>query len=205
LPVTIRSSLRAPPKNPDVISPHFATGVGMTDTTSESVKALMRAFPQGVTLVISMYRGEPFGVTVSAFSSISLVPPLVMVSIGKGTKAHEALSQSERFTVNFLYSGQSSISERFAGRTQALRSRFDDLDVREGSDGCLFLADSIGHIECEKESSYEKGDHTIFIGRVLLASLHRDSPPLVYYKRRYTTVVEPATGSQAYDSLLGEW
>lgn len=170
----------------------------------ETLKALMRSFPQGVTLVTSAGPDGPFGVTVSAFSSISLSPPMIMVSMNKGTKAHEVMSAVDRFAVNILAADQSQLSERFAGRSPAHNFDFHGLPVRRGENGSPILQTAVGYIECTKLASHDAGDHTMIMGQVTAAFLSHDAPPLVYFKRSYTTVVPP-TGHPGYDSLLGEW
>ena len=177
----------------------------MTEPIGESIKSLMRSFPQGVTIVTGVADGSPFGVTVSAFSSVSLEPPLVMVSMSKGTRARDMLSTASAFTINVLSADQSDIAERFAGRSDSHRYRFEGINTRVGSNGCPIFSSAVGYLECSGWSQHEEGDHTMIVGRVTEAGLNGDSPPLVYYKRRYTTVVTPAADSEAHDSLLAEW
>lgn len=165
----------------------------------------MRTFPQAVTIVTAISRGGPFGVTVSAFSSISLDPPLVLVSLIKGTRAHNILTSAEEFAVSVLSSDQSSLSETFAGRSESQKSPFDDLPFRKGRNGCMVLESGVGYVECRKSGTHDEGDHTLVMGRVTHVKLNRHAPPLVYYNRHYTTVVMPPSGSTTYDSLLAEW
>jgi len=177
----------------------------LVEDVPEKLKQVMRAFPQGVTLVTTKVAGRPFGVTVSAFSTISLRPPLVMLSITKGTRAHEALTKAETFAINTLGSDQLAVSERFAGRQRAHTSDFGELPVKEGSNGSLLLRTALAHVECARSALHDAGDHTIIVGRVTKVELIREALPLIYYDRRYTTVTTPSTSSPTFDSLLAEW
>ncbi len=177
----------------------------MTEDIAESVKLFMRSYPQGVTIVTAENAGKPFGVTVSAFSSISLDPPLVMISMTRGTKAHDILAEAETFTISLLSAEQAHLSDRFAGRSESQRYDFGGLRVSRGLNGCLYLQSAVGHLECKRWSSHVEGDHTLVFGRVTAGSVDSETTPLLYYRRRYTTVVQPAADSEVHDSLLAEW
>lgn len=172
---------------------------------AEELKRLMRSFPQAVTVVSARNGGEPFGVTVSAFSTVSLDPPLVMISLMKGTTAHSVLSRATHFAVNILSSDQSKVSERFAGRSEGHRFSFEGLALDEAENGCTLLRTAVGHIECTKAGSHDEGDHTLIMGRVTKARLSHDAPPLLYYKRGYTSVAPTVPTPTSPDSLLAEW
>ena len=176
------------------------------EDVAEGLKRLMRSFPQGVTLVTTKERGgEPFGVTVSAFSTVSLDPPLVMISMTKGTRAHSVLSHASRFAVNILASDQSKVSERFAGRSESHRFSFEGLALEEAENGCTLLRTAVGNLECTKAGTHEEGDHTLILGRVTRARLSHDAPPLVYYKRGYTSVASTAPAPTSPATLQAEW
>lgn len=177
----------------------------MPASLSDSVKLLMRSFPQGVTIVTGEKEGAPFGVTVSAFSTVSLDPALVMVSMTKGTRARDALYSAKSFTVNVLSSDQSELAERFAGRSGSRSYDFQGVPVRKGSNGCLVFTTAVGYLECVSWSQHEEGDHTIIVGRVVAAGVDSEASPLVYYRRRYTTVVAPSADAPLHDSLSAEW
>lgn len=170
----------------------------------DTLKTLMRSFPQGVTLVTAQGDEGPFGVTVSAFTSISLAPPIVMVSMMKGTKAHDVITSARHFAVSLLSSDQDQLSERFAGRSATHSFDFQGLPIKMGGNGSPVLETAVWHIECTRLESHDAGDHTMVMGGVTAAEMSHDAPPLVYFKRNYTTVVPP-TGHAVYDSLLGEW
>ena len=147
----------------------------------------MRAYPQGVTVVTFTGDSGPRGITVSSFTSISLSPPLVLVSIAKGSALHDGLVRSESFAVNLLADDQKSVSDRFAGRVQ-LKDRFDGLGFKKGVSGSPIVDGVHAVIECKALRAYEGGDHTILIGEVVSAAvISPKKKPLIYYSQQYTS------------------
>jgi flavin reductase (DIM6/NTAB) family NADH-FMN oxidoreductase RutF len=172
--------------------------------SEEAFKALMRAYPQAVTVTTTSRAGKLHGVTVSSFVSVSIKPLLVLISIAKGTPSHAALTKSEGFVVNVLSSEQSEISERFAGRA-GHSDKFVGVKYTIGPDGSPVLDGCVGHLECKRWETFDAGDHTLILGEVTKAARTGHLIPLVYYDRRYTTVIIPAAEEPSYESLLGAW
>lgn len=151
----------------------------------------MRSYPQGVTVVtMQAPAGRPKGVTVSSFTSVSLTPPLVLVSIAKGTDIHDQLRSAKTFAVNFLAEDQKSVSDTFAGRT-GVRDRFEGLKYGPGVSGAPIIDGVRAVIECNKWAVYEGGDHSLIIGEVVSAKSVSSKKPLLYYEQRYTST-EPS-------------
>ncbi len=144
----------------------------------------MSCFASGVTIVTTEADGVPFGMTVSAFCSVSLVPPLVLVCIEKSARIHEAIPKAERFAVNILRAGQEAISNTFASRTG---DRFEGIRVREGKLKVPLLDDSLAIVECRLHASLPGGDHTIFVGEVVAAAIG-EGEPLLYFRSAYGTI-----------------
>ncbi|HEU5163768.1 MAG TPA: flavin reductase family protein, partial [Thermoanaerobaculia bacterium] len=141
-------------------------------------------FASGVTVVTTEAGGVPFGMTVSAFSSVSLVPPLVLVCIEKSARIHEAIPKAERFAVNVLRAGQEALSNKFASRGE---DRFEGVRVREGKLKVPILEESLAIVECRLHASLPGGDHTIFVGEVVAAEIS-EGEPLVYFRSAYNTI-----------------
>lgn len=175
------------------------------DKPEHELKSIMRAFPQGVTIITARHGDELYGITVSSFTSVSLKPPLVLVSVSKEAPTHGALVKEKSFTVNVLESDQASLSEKFAGRAGGSTNKFRGTKYRTGKNGCPILEPSLGFLECKRWGTYDGGDHTIILGEVTNAESRKNALPLVYYDRQYTTVLLPALERSSYDSLLGEW
>ena len=156
------------------------------DTDIQSgLKHAMRVYPQGVT-VVTTDSGGPKGLTVSSFTSVSLDPPLVLVSIAKGSALHDLFRAAESYAVNFLADDQKSVSDRFAGRTQA-KDRFEGIKFAKGVTGSPIISGARAVLECRAWKVYEGGDHSILVGEVLSAKTLNSKRPLVYYSQQYTT------------------
>ena len=157
------------------------------DPITTGLKQVMRAYPQGVTVVTFATDEGPKGITVSSFTSVSLSPPLVLVSIAKGSALHDILVRSKSFAVNLLADDQKSVSDRFAGRIQ-MEDRFDGLGFRKGATGSPIIDGAHAAIECKAWRVYEGGDHSVVIGEVVSAAVVSPrKKPLVYYSQQYTS------------------
>lgn len=147
-------------------------------------------YPQGVTVVtVGGARGLT-GITVSSFTSVSLHPPLILVSIAKASGFHETFVEAEEFAVNFLADDQRSVSDRFAGRTRAV-NRFEGIGFSFRSTKAPIIDGVRAFIECRSRRHHEEGDHSLLIGEVVSAGKLNDKNPLVYQNQQYTTIVSP--------------
>ena len=154
----------------------------------DEFRAALSRFPSGITVVTSIdSSGVPHGITVSAFCSVSLEPPLILVCIERTTGSHRALVETGVFVVNFLAAGQDEISETFS-LTQI--DKFDGVRIRRGIGGVPVLDDALVALECKLFSSFDGGDHTIFVGEVEDVTI-RDSAPLVYFHGGYRDLLDP--------------
>ena len=151
------------------------------------LRSCLGRFATGVT-VVSFDAGEgPRGVTVNSFTSVSLDPPLVLVSIAKRAAAHEAL-RDQPFCVNVLGAEQAALAKRFAGGNAGAHPRFDYEPGRAPR-----LLGALAHVDCNPWRAYDAGDHTLFVGEVT-AFEHRDGDALAYMGSRFTTLAESDTG-----------
>jgi flavin reductase (DIM6/NTAB) family NADH-FMN oxidoreductase RutF len=158
----------------------------MEGEIQNTLKQAMRVYPQGVTVVSLMAEGDPRGLTVSSFTSVSLAPPLVLVSIAKTSAVHDALREARAYAINFLAEDQKSVSDRFAGRT-GLKDRFEGLRFEVGVTGSPIIDGVRAVLECRAWKAYDGGDHSILIGEVAAAKTFNSKRPLVYYAQQYTT------------------
>ncbi|MBI3859418.1 MAG: flavin reductase family protein [Thaumarchaeota archaeon] len=156
----------------------------------DSLKEAMRVFPQGVTVVTASTPDGPRGITVSSFASISLIPPLVMVSLAKSSVLHDVFIGSKAFAVNFLADDQKSVSDRFAGRVE-MKDRFQGMKYNSGETGSPLIDGVRAVIECSNWKVIEGGDHSMIIGEVVAAKTMGRKRPLVYYTQQYTTTEMP--------------
>ena len=138
----------------------------------------MRHFPTGVTVVTSLREGEPRGVTVSAFASVSADPPLVLICINREARSYLYISSSKIFCVNVLAGDQRELAERFSGK---LRERqFEGVPYSVDVTGAAVIDGTVAHLDCEVAEEHHAGSHSIFIGRVLSCA-SRSGSPLGYY------------------------
>jgi flavin reductase (DIM6/NTAB) family NADH-FMN oxidoreductase RutF len=133
-------------------------------------------------------RGEDAGMTATAFMSVSLDPPLVLVSVRNGSRMDDLLDEQPMWAVSLLTESQRHIAGRFAmkGRLSD-RLLFEDIPYRRGElSGAPLVGGSLAVMECRTEQRVEAGDHTLVIGRVLAAELPgSEGGPLMYFKGRY--------------------
>jgi flavin reductase (DIM6/NTAB) family NADH-FMN oxidoreductase RutF len=122
----------------------------------------------------------PVGMTVSAFSSLSLDPPLVLVSLAKASATHDPVLASDGFAVHILEDDQAEISTRFA----TAQDRFDGLSWDPGPYDAPLLHGGVARLACEHHATADGGDHTILIGRVVQVDVHAGEP-LLYYRGAY--------------------
>ncbi|MGH7717660.1 MAG: flavin reductase family protein [Gemmatimonadaceae bacterium] len=150
---------------------------------SPTFRSVLGRFPSGVTVVTAQDQtGEDHGMTASAFCSLSLQPPLVLLCVERSTDMHPVLESASRFVVNVLSSDQEPISRRFAER---LGDKFEGVGYSRGMTGAVILDDVHAFIECSSFAHYPGGDHSIFVGEVLYAEA-REGRPLLYYRGGYT-------------------
>lgn len=149
----------------------------------ELFKECLRRWTSGVTIVTSCLGDEIHGMTVSAFSSVSADPPLVLVCANRKSKTHGMIAESRVFNVHVLAEGQGDLSNRFAS-SKLEGSRFDTIDYRIGALGAPVISGVLAALECRLVSMHEEGSHTIYIGHVEHAEI-ADAAPLVYYQGAY--------------------
>jgi 4-nitrophenol 2-monooxygenase / 4-nitrocatechol 4-monooxygenase, reductase component len=150
--------------------------------SSDEFRSILGRFPSGVTVVTTKaVDGSDQGMTVSAFCSLSLQPPLVLVCIEKTASAHNALTSSPAFIVNILSAKQEQIARRFS---IVDIDRFEGVGFSRSRNGIVVLDDVLGVIECNRFSLYDGGDHTIVVGEVE-AGRTETGAPLLYYRGGY--------------------
>ena len=160
--------------------------IHMESDPGDGLKQAMRVYPQGVTVATTTGPGGPTGLTLSSFTSVSLEPPLILISIAKGSAIHDLFREAKAYAINFLADDQKSISDTFAGRTN-LKDRFEGLGFTMGVTGSPIINGVRVAIECRAWRVYEGGDHSILVGEVVSARTFNSKRPLVYYSQQYTT------------------
>lgn len=145
-------------------------------------RAALARFASGVTVVTARDGdGRDVGMTVSAFASLSLEPPLVLLCIDHTASVAPVLAHCEIFAVNVLAEDQESLSRRFAEHEV---DRFDGVPFSRGALGPALLEGALAQLECRVHARHPGGDHTILVGAVE-ASRVADGNPLLYFRGSY--------------------
>jgi flavin reductase (DIM6/NTAB) family NADH-FMN oxidoreductase RutF len=131
---------------------------------------------------------EPLGLTVSAFSSVSLDPPIVLVCIDKGARCLPALLDRGGFTVNFLTEGHGEIAITMASRSA---DKFDGVEYEQPAHdvaGPVLTIGTFAHFQCRTRETVDAGDHWVLLADVLGGTFTENHTPLVYYHRSFVTI-----------------
>jgi 3-hydroxy-9,10-secoandrosta-1,3,5(10)-triene-9,17-dione monooxygenase reductase component len=144
-------------------------------------------YATGVALVTALDRaGEPIGMTINSFASVSLTPPLVLWSLDRRSPRFEDWMACEHYAISVLAEAQVNLSNHFATPAD---DKFNGLDWLPGVGGAPLLPEMHAVFQCCSEARHEGGDHVIFIGRVLEFS-ERTAEPLLFVGGRYAGVRE---------------
>jgi len=156
---------------------------------SESFRQALRAFSTGVTVVTSSGDGEACGVTVNAFTSVSLNPQLILVCLSTASSVARVIERHGVFAVNVLSSDQEWIARRFASPSRPRGpASFDGVAHRLGSTRAPILAGAACWLDCRLDDLHLAGDHLIAIGEVLDFDDDPHREPLVFHAGRYRLV-----------------
>lgn len=139
-------------------------------------------FATGVTVVAGLDRDRPVGLSVNAFASVSLDPPLVAVCVKHTSATWPRIRQAGRFTVNVLADDQEAVCRTFA---TSGADRFAGLGWSAAPSGAPILAGVLAWIDCEIEREVEGGDHLLVLGRVTALDVARSGSPLVFFRGGY--------------------
>jgi flavin reductase (DIM6/NTAB) family NADH-FMN oxidoreductase RutF len=156
--------------------------------SADDFKNALQLWASGITVVTT--RSEKFGVqgmTVSAFSSVSVHPPQVLVCINDAADTSEGITESQCFAVNVLTSEQQNTSNQFAGGSSQ-EQRFADADWSAGITGAPLLNNSLMSLDCKVVEKVRAGTHWIIIGEVQACEC-RSGEPLLYYRGAYQQLV----------------
>lgn len=145
-------------------------------------RAALGRFATGITIVTASEGGEVHGMTANSFTSVSLDPPLVLISVDLRAKMHRVLTETGRYGVTILSEGQEPYARHFAGRRQP------DFTVEfDWVDGVPLIRGGLGHLACTVVDAHRAGDHTLFIGRVEYLD-YAQGAPLLFFTGMYRSL-----------------
>lgn len=152
--------------------------------TARDFKMVMGRFATGVTVVTTRLGALCAGITVNAFCSLSLEPPLVLICIDQASRVHDLLVQAGIFAVNILTDQQEDIARCFASPAERRWKDFCGCATHAVATGAPVLDESLAYVDCHILDVFPGGDHSIIVGRVEAVG-SSEGAPLLYYRGQY--------------------
>ena len=164
--------------------------------SGDEFTAALATFASGVAVVAVQDGDDDIGITTTAFASVSLEPPLVLVSVNSASYVDEVLAERDWWAVSVLARDQEHVASRFAvaGRPSARHLLTDLAHHRGERSGALIVDDGLTAMECRTHDRVPAGDHTVLIGRVVRIDYRApDRPPLIHFRSRYRGLAAPGS------------
>lgn len=153
------------------------------DPAQRRLRDALGQYATGVTIATTLDRsGNPVGMTVNSFSSVSLEPPLILWSIAETSLGFDVFRDTEHFCINVLCSDQVDLAKQFA---QVSEDKFSGLRLSQGLHGIPKIEGCLAHFECSTEARYPGGDHIILLGRVARHGKFEGEPLLFHAGQFY--------------------
>ena len=166
----------------------------------EEFRHALAHWATGVAVLTCRWQTQPYALTVTSFSSVSLHPPLVLVCIGKESRFHPYVTAADEWAVSVLGRDQGDLARRFAAHGRAYATQFDDVVTTPAPSGAPVLVGSLAWLDCRTVALHDAGDHTIVVGEVVHTSplaepitTGDESPrrdPLTYYRGTFSDVAK---------------
>jgi flavin reductase (DIM6/NTAB) family NADH-FMN oxidoreductase RutF len=156
---------------------------------SSLFRRLLGRFASGIAIITARDGDRDVGMTVSAFCSVSLSPPLVLVCVDRKASMHDLLVRHPKLGISIVGAEHESHSRRFADKNET--RRFDGAPFSRGESSVMLLDDATAQLECQLVSHHSAGDHTIFIAEVERGSMG-ETDPLLHYSGRYAQLATTA-------------
>ena len=154
-------------------------------------RQIMGRFATGVTVVTTRYDEQISGMTANAVMSLSLDPPLIVVSVDRQSNMHGHLTKGQCYAVNVLKQDQEELSRRFA---KPGPKDFSDLKLTVAETGAPIFVDALAYVDCRVVEVTPAGDHDMFIGEPLAGETY-DGEPLIFYSGQYAQLEASPTAS----------
>lgn len=151
----------------------------------EQLRHAMRAWTTGVAVVTAIHDGKQYGMTINSFTSISLEPPLISVTLKKLTHTHELVEATGEFSVTILSAHQKELSDVFSGKHPEIKDRFVDVVTETLSMHAPLIKGGMAYFNCRVVNSMTVGENTLFVAEVIAARGEGEGNPLVYHNRTY--------------------
>ncbi|HKT18341.1 MAG TPA: flavin reductase family protein [Stellaceae bacterium] len=158
--------------------------------TAREFRDALGLFPTGIAVVTTVDGdGRPAGVTVNSFTSVSLEPPLILVSLARTSRSFDAFTKAKHFAVSLLRHDQRQVSSAFASMAG---ERFSQVRHRAGLGGCLIIEPHLVAFHCDVYARHDGGDHVLILGKVTQIEPGKDAvpKPLLYFRGQYRELSE---------------
>ncbi len=145
----------------------------------QAKKTMLRKIPHGLYICGVKDGEEVNGFTASWLMQASFQPPLIVNCVKQDSKSHQMIKNSGVFAISFLEDGQKDLAQKFFKPMRRVADKFEDVEFYLGETGCPIISDSLGYVECTVVDAVEKGDHTVYVGEVIAAGIHREGEQLL--------------------------
>ena len=153
----------------------------MIKVNTKDFKRTLGKFSTGITIVCVKNNNSIYGKTVNSFNSLSLKPPMVLFSLGNYSSSIKQFSKTKFLSINILSNKQKKLSDNFASTTPKL----ENIKFIEGKNGTAVIPNCIANLECKLIDKIKKGDHIIFICKILELQSNDKLKPLIYFNSKY--------------------
>jgi len=155
--------------------------------SQDTFRQVLGTFCTGVTIVTFKSNNTSHGLTVNAFSSLSLDPALILICIKKDGVSHKMLQDTNSFVVNILSEKQKDLARHFANSNLSSDERFNGVTLKPDTPDPVFV-DNLSYLACKIVNRFDGGDHSIFIGEVQEAGINGNERPLLYYRSEFPKI-----------------
>jgi flavin reductase (DIM6/NTAB) family NADH-FMN oxidoreductase RutF len=161
------------------------TDISTTTQRADQLRAAMRAWTSGVTIVTASWAGEQHGMTVNSFTSVSVDPPLIAISLQAASRTHDVVVKAGTFGLTILAASEQDVAERFADSQVTMAERLAGLEMETLVTGAPLLKGGLAYLDCRVTQSIACGANTLFIAEVVAVRGDDHDAPLVYHDRAY--------------------
>ena len=153
----------------------------MKKVNTKNFKKTLGKFSTGITVVCVKHNNSIYGKTVNSFNSLSLNPPMVLFSLGNYSSSINKFSKTKFLSINILSNKQKKLSDNFA----STQPKLENINFIEGKNKTVIIPNCIANLECELTDKIKKGDHIIFICKILELQSDEKLKPLLYFNSKY--------------------
>lgn len=158
--------------------------------TVRDLRVIMRRWVSGVVIVTSKSNDQVYGMTASSFTSISIDPPMITVTLAHPSRTHSLINESGLIGITLLGEKQQAVSSLFASHDSEEKIRFLESEGFTLSSGVPLIKGGMGFLDCQVVHQYDMPGSTLFIAEVKGMQKETDDQPLVYFNREYFRTIK---------------